>query len=93
MFALWYLALGPRTDVSHMTRRELFESAGGFVTWTLLSVVALQLVLLSAPENGSLWVCVVDDVQSQPSQDAKSWQLAVKRGRDGDDARRDDDTR
>ena len=56
VFALWYLALGPRTDVSYMTRRELFESAAGFVTWTLFSVIALQLVLLSSPETGSPWV-------------------------------------
>jgi len=56
VFALWYLALGPRTDVPHMTRRELFESAGAFVTWTLFTVVALQLLLLSAPDSTSLWV-------------------------------------
>jgi hypothetical protein len=59
VFALWYMALGPRTDVPHMTRRELFESAAAFVTWTLLSVVALQLVLLSSPGTASLWVQAV----------------------------------
>lgn len=55
VYALWYLALGPRTDVAHMTRRELFESAAAFVTWTLLSVIALQAVMLAAPEN-SPWM-------------------------------------
>lgn len=56
VFALWYLALGPRTDVHDMTRRELFESAASFVTWTLLAVVALELVLLSSPQDASLWL-------------------------------------
>jgi len=56
VYALWFLAVGPRTDVPHMTRRELLESAGSFVTWTLLTVIALQLVLLSSPQNASLWL-------------------------------------
>jgi hypothetical protein len=56
VFALWYLALGPRTDVPDMTRRELFESAAAFVTWTLLAVVALELVLLASPQNASPWL-------------------------------------
>lgn len=56
VYALWYLALGPRTDVAHMTRRELFESAGSFVTWTLLSVIALQVVMLSSPDDASPWL-------------------------------------
>jgi hypothetical protein len=56
VFALWYLGFGPRTDVAHMTRRELFESAGSFVSWTLLSVIVLQLVLLSSPSDTTPWL-------------------------------------
>jgi hypothetical protein len=56
VYALWYLALGPRTDVADMTRRELFESAGSFVTWTLLCVIALQMVMLASPEHASPWL-------------------------------------
>jgi hypothetical protein len=55
VFALWYLAFGPRTDVADMTRRELFESAGSFVSWTLLSVIILQLVLLWSPSEATPW--------------------------------------
>lgn len=56
VYALWYLALGPRTDVPDMTRRELFESAASFVTWTLLAVVALEIVLLASPHDAPPWV-------------------------------------
>ena len=56
VYALWYLALGPRTDVPDMTRRELFESAASFVTWTLGAVVALELLLLASPQDAPTWV-------------------------------------
>lgn len=50
--ALWDLAISPRVDVSRMTRRELFESAASFVTWTLLGMLLLQLAwLLATPPD------------------------------------------
>ncbi len=56
VFALWYLAFGPRTDVADMTRRELFESAASFFSWTLLSIIVLQLLLLSSPYEATPWL-------------------------------------
>jgi hypothetical protein len=53
--ALWDLALSPRTDVSHMTRRELFESAGSIVTWTLLGILLLELAWLFVMPSNSPW--------------------------------------
>lgn len=53
--ALWDLAISPRLDVSQMTRRELFESAASFVTWTLLGILLLQLACLFATPPGSVW--------------------------------------
>src|SRR5262245_14514129 len=52
---LWSLVLSPRLDVSQMTRRELFESAAAFVTWTLLGIVLLQLAWLLATPQESTW--------------------------------------
>jgi hypothetical protein len=38
-------------------------------------------------KGGSLWICKLNHVSSEPGVDYVSWQLAVKRGRDGKDAR------
>lgn len=32
--------------------------------------------------DGSIWVCLRDHIQSQPNQDLKNWQLAVRHGQD-----------
>ena len=37
--------------------------------------------------GGSLWVCVGDRARSEPGTDTKTWQLCVKAGRDGRDAK------
>jgi hypothetical protein len=40
----------------------------------------------AATHAGSLWICKTDDA-GEPGKDFVGWQLAVKRGRDGRDAR------
>ena len=57
--ALWDLAISPRTDVSHMTRRELFESAASFVTWTLLGILFLQVAWVFATPSDGRWADVL----------------------------------
>lgn len=39
-----------------------------------------------ATHDGSLWCCLTDNTQDRPGT-SEAWQLSVKRGRDGRDAR------
>ncbi len=52
VIVLYRLAIGPRTDVGNMTRRELFESAASFVTWALVCLNVLLLTGLLGFEKG-----------------------------------------
>jgi integrin beta 3 len=40
--------------------------------------------------GGSLWLALVDSPEGKPAEGSKDWQLAVKRGRDGNDFREGD---
>lgn len=37
--------------------------------------------------DGSFWTCIAETAETQPNLDPKSWQLSVKKGSDGKDAR------
>jgi len=43
--------------------------------------------------GGSLWIALTDNPEGKPAESSKDWQLAVKRGRDGNDLREVDPTK